>query len=64
METVTLSTYSTLKEISQLFKTDPTTIARWSKSGQFPKPIKIGRSVRYKTADIKAFLEQQAQEIN
>ncbi|MFK5194469.1 helix-turn-helix transcriptional regulator [Glaesserella parasuis] len=45
--------------MSQLFKTDPTTIARWSKSGQFPKPIKIGRSVRYKTSEIKAFLEQQ-----
>lgn len=61
---ITLSTYATLQEVSKLLQADPTTIRRWSKAGKFPKPIQIGRTVRYKTAEIQAFLEQQAQEIN
>lgn len=62
---ITLSTYSTLQEVSQLLQADPTTIRRWSKAGQFPNPIKIGRTVRYKTAEIQAFLAQmEQQEIN
>ncbi|MGX2975651.1 helix-turn-helix transcriptional regulator [Ursidibacter arcticus] len=61
---ITLSTYSTLREVSQLLQADPTTIKRWSKAGKFPRPIQIGRTVRYKTAEIQAFLEQHAQEIN
>lgn len=64
MEQITLSTYATPKEVSQLLQADETTIARWSKAGKFPKPIKIGRLVRYKTAEIKAFLERQTGEIN
>lgn len=60
--TITLSTYATQAEVSQLLKTDPTTIARWSKAGKFPQPIKIGRTIRYKTAEIQSFLAQIEQQ--
>lgn len=59
--TITLSTYAAPKEICELLNIDKATLYRWTNAGKFPKAVKIGRTVRYKTEEVKAFLEHCAE---
>lgn len=55
--TITLSTYAAPKEVCELLNIDKATLYRWTKAGKFPKAVKIGRTVRYKAEEVKAFLD-------
>ncbi|KMK50517.1 hypothetical protein RO21_11290 [[Actinobacillus] muris] len=57
MAKITFSTYMKPKEVCTLIGIDPATLYRWTKSGQFPQPIRIGSSPRYNAEKVKAFLD-------
>ncbi len=37
------------------------TVYSWNHSGTGPRPIRVGKHVRYRRADVEAWLEAQAQ---
>jgi predicted DNA-binding transcriptional regulator AlpA len=37
----------------------PVTLRRWRTSGQGPRFVRLGRAVRYKPADLAAFVEER-----
>ncbi|MGE5609476.1 MAG: helix-turn-helix transcriptional regulator [Bacillota bacterium] len=39
-------------DLARMFKVRPKTIAAWTKRGLLPAPLKIGRLVRWKRADL------------
>lgn len=48
-----METYLTILEVSELFQVGEATILAWSKSDQFPKPIRLSRRVlRWRQSDI------------
>jgi len=36
-----------IRDVATLFAVQPTTISRWVKLGQFPRPVRVGRSIRW-----------------
>ncbi|HDL5578991.1 TPA: helix-turn-helix domain-containing protein [Mannheimia haemolytica] len=56
--------YLNVKDVCEMLQLNRSTIYRHIKQGIFPKPTKIGKSSRWKFADIKAFLEPKPQEAN
>ena len=46
------------KELSTILSVSVATLRRWRLLGQGPRATKIGAAVRYKPADIEAFLNQ------
>lgn len=53
----------TRKKTAQLMKLSEHTLAVWSCSGRYDLPyIKIGTSVRYRVADINAWLEARSEQ--
>lgn len=50
--------YST-KEICSIFSIHKSTARRWVHSGLLPKPITIGRSVRFLKSEIDQIIEQR-----
>lgn len=52
---------STLKtpEAAAYLNVQPATLEQWRWNGRGPKFVKIGRSVRYRQADLDAFLEER-----
>jgi prophage regulatory protein len=44
-------------EVAKLMAVSPMTIGRWSKTGQFPQPIKVGGSYLYERDEIEKFIE-------
>lgn len=49
-------------EASQLLRTPAKTLVKWRSTGQGNIPfIKIGRNVRYRTADLRAWIEAHTQ---
>lgn len=49
------------KEVSELIKVSVETLNKWRSDKSVPLPyIKIGRLVRYRLADIEAYVESQA----
>lgn len=49
----------TESELGQLTQRPRKTLQRWRLSGEGPPYIKLGRSVRYRRADVLAWLESQ-----
>lgn len=48
------------KEAAKLLNVSPGTLAVWDCTKRYDlRPMKIGRAVRYRLADINRFLEQQ-----
>jgi predicted DNA-binding transcriptional regulator AlpA len=43
----------TIDEVSTMFKVDVRTIRRRVTTGDFPEPVRIGRSVRWKRSDLE-----------
>ena len=49
-------------QVSQLFSVSISTVRRWEKRGILPRPIRIGRAVRWKSEIIKGLLDELAGE--
>lgn len=47
------------KEAAAYLNLRPTTLDQWRWSGRGPRFVKIGRSVRYRIADLDAFLAER-----
>lgn len=47
----------TMSDLERMLRVDKRTIARLIKRGQLPRPLKLGGSNRWKTADIAAALD-------
>lgn len=46
----------TINEVSKMIKVSICTINRWTRGGDFPKPVKIARSTRWRKSDIDNFI--------
>lgn len=61
----TLTTTSPLytpEEAAEYLKGNQRTLERWRSAGGGPRFVKMGRAVRYRLADLDAWLEQQTRE--
>lgn len=56
--------YLSVRDVCEMLQLNRSTIYRQVKQGIFPQPTKIGKSSRWKFAEIKAFLDQQQQGVN
>ena len=45
----------TIQEVANKFKVTPRTVRRWINLGIFPRPLKIGGTIRYRQADLDQF---------
>ncbi|MFU2060105.1 helix-turn-helix transcriptional regulator, partial [Avibacterium volantium] len=63
-ETITLSRYANAKEVCALLGISKTAIHKYSKSGTFPKPIKIGNCLRWNMESVRAWIAKQEQPTN
>ena len=52
----------TTKEVAALLKVSPRHVQNLVKDGTLPKPILLGRSVRFRARDIRRFLNGKADE--
>ena len=58
MDTQTeLREYSTREQVAEFLQIKTQRLASWAVEGKGPKFMKIGRSVRYRRADVLAWLE-------
>jgi prophage regulatory protein len=53
--------YLSDKSLAKRFSVCRTTIWRWSREGDFPKPVKLGGATRWSLAKITAWEAQQAE---
>lgn len=37
-----------IRDVATLFAVQPATISKWVKRGQFPGPVRVGRSIRWR----------------
>lgn len=51
----------TLQDVSDLLQVPVATLRYWRHLGDGPKSFKIGQHVRYRRADVTAWVEQQYQ---
>jgi excisionase family DNA binding protein len=49
----------TVQEVAKRLAISIATVWRLSKSGDLPKPVRIGRSVRWRASDLQNHLEAQ-----
>jgi predicted DNA-binding transcriptional regulator AlpA len=47
----------TEKQVEEVYGLKVKTLRKWRWSGEGPSHIKLGRSVRYRVADIEAYIE-------
>lgn len=52
-----LSTLLTTREAAEVLRVKESTLEQWRWQGRGPQFIKLNRSVRYRLADIEAFVE-------
>ena len=55
----TLDKLLNLLEVQQQTSLSRTTIYRLIESGEFPRPVKIGRTSRWPTSEISAFIDDR-----
>jgi excisionase family DNA binding protein len=58
-----VETYN-IQQVAEKMKVSDRTIRRLVDSGRFPKPIRLGRGLRWPHAVITEFLQQQAKHSN
>jgi excisionase family DNA binding protein len=51
--------FLTPEDLAELVRVPPKTIYQWNYRGTGPRFAKIGRHVRYRRADVEAWIEQQ-----
>lgn len=52
---------ATRRQVAEFLQTSVPTLARWAGEGSGPRFIKLGSSVRYRRADVLAWIEQMAE---
>ena len=52
--------FLTTKEVSEMFRIDMRTVARWVDAGHLPRPRKIGRTVRFPAEKIRQIVDETA----
>lgn len=57
-----IEAWLTTKEVAALLKVSPRHVQNLVKNGTLPKPMLLGRSVRFRTPDIRRFLNGKADE--
>jgi prophage regulatory protein len=57
-----MSKFIDIKAVAELAGVSRDTIRKLSKVGQFPKPIRIGASVRWDEADVEKFIAEKKSE--
>ena len=55
--------YLSDKSLAKRFSVCRTTIWRWCREGEFPKPIKFGGATRWRLAEIEAWEVAQVEEV-
>jgi excisionase family DNA binding protein len=50
------------KEVAQILGIGQRSLARYVQSGDFPKPIRLGRSLRYSKQAVLAWIDRRSQE--
>lgn len=48
-------------EVARRLAVSAQTVRRLVAAGQFPAPIRVGRSVRWRLADVEAWIDEQEQ---
>ncbi|PYG56643.1 AlpA family phage regulatory protein [Rhizobium sp. UGM030330-04] len=57
---ISLDSYLSLKEVTDMVKVGSSTLYRWMDKGDFPRPRQLGeRCVRWTVADIKEWQESR-----
>jgi excisionase family DNA binding protein len=54
------TTLLNVKDVAGMLNLGVSTVWRHVKNGEMPKPIKIGRAVRWRTIDIQKWLDDRA----
>lgn len=49
-----------VEEVAELFQVHTSTVFRWARTGEMPKPLHIKRSTRWRKSDIDDFLAGNA----
>jgi prophage regulatory protein len=52
MEVAMIDKYVNVKEIAEWLGVAEVTLWRWIADGKFPKPVKLGRSSRWRTSTV------------
>ena len=50
-----------IKEVARRLSVSRQTVMRLVEAGQFPRPIHVGRSLRWRLADVQAWIDEQQQ---
>jgi excisionase family DNA binding protein len=50
----------TMQEVAEFLGVPVATIYQWRHHGRGPRGIKVGRHIRYRRADVDAWVEQQS----
>lgn len=48
-----------LKQVCHAVGFKKTTIYKWMNAGNFPKPVKVGSSVRWVSGEVEAWIEEK-----
>ncbi len=51
-----------VRETARLLAVSDRTVWKMAKEGRFPKPVHIGASTRWRTADVEAFVRSLAEQ--
>jgi excisionase family DNA binding protein len=60
VEAVFVGPLMTRAELGQLLKLSNRTITRLLNTGEFPMPIRVGQSYRWRACDVEDFIRRQA----
>jgi len=60
MSTGTVERLMSIDDVAQMLGIPVRTLYWWRTTGKGPRGIRVGRWVRYRRADVEAWLEQQA----
>jgi len=59
LEATSLDTFLTVKEVSAHVGIGVSTVWKFVRQGEFPRPIKIGQNItRWRLSEVKAWMEQ------
>jgi excisionase family DNA binding protein len=52
----------TVKEVARLLRVSCWTVYQWTKTGELPPPVKIGKRQRFRRETLEQFLKKREQE--
>ena len=47
-----------LKQVAEIFDVHPNTIINWVREGNFPEPVKIGSTNRWRFEELQRFIDK------